>query len=365
MRKAGDEGLDDAAQHWSLRLSRLLSRMAIAALIVVILVEHILPEPRTALPLLIVIPTMTLIGLRGTWRPLAVGLITLITTLVVGLPQFHMRPGTVLTCVIGVVLSTLISWAAAISFDRQRRTLTDLRTVADAAQRALLRPLPGAIGDLRIEVRYLAAAAEAHVGGDLYDVVHTPHGVRLIVGDVMGKGLPAVEAAADVLGSFREAAHDQERLYDLAQRIDATLRRRAESTGFATAVVGTILLGDGQANLMVCGHPPPLVLRDGKVYTVSVPEPHPPLGLLDLAIGSRQPTSIGFEPGDCLLLYTDGITEARNRDGQFYPLEDRVTALAVEDPDELLGAIYRDLLKHVGGRLLDDAALLLIQRSRD
>ena len=73
---------------------------------------------------------------------------------------------------------------------------------------------------------YLAAAAEARVGGDLYEVARTPFGIRLIVGDARGKGLEAVETAADVLGVFREVAHEVYTLAEVARRIDASLARR-------------------------------------------------------------------------------------------------------------------------------------------
>jgi hypothetical protein len=100
---------------------------------------------------------------------------------------------------------TAITLAAAYA-SRVRRhrehTLAEVRAVAETAQRVLLRPLPHHLGQVDIEVLYQAAAAQARIGGDFYDVRRTPHGVRLIIGDVRGKGLPAVEAASDVLSSL-------------------------------------------------------------------------------------------------------------------------------------------------------------------
>ena len=85
-------------------------------------------------------------------------------------------------------------------------------------------PPPARLGPLGLDVVYLAAAAEAKVGGDLYEVTRTAeHGIRVIMGDVRGKGLGAVELAADVLGMFRELAHDACTLAELAARLDAGL----------------------------------------------------------------------------------------------------------------------------------------------
>ncbi|MGW2074251.1 hypothetical protein ACWCPK_38435 [Streptomyces sp. NPDC001953] len=75
--------------------------------------------------------------------------------------------------------------------------------MAETAQRVLLRPLPRHLEDIDVEVLYQAAAAQARIGGDFYEAMQTPHGVRLIIGDVRGKGLPAVEVASAILSTFR------------------------------------------------------------------------------------------------------------------------------------------------------------------
>ena len=118
--------------------------------------------------------------------------------------------------------------------------LADVTSVADVVQRALLPPLPGRVGPLELQVVYLAAAAEARVGGDLYEVARTPFGIRLIVGDARGKGLEAVETAADVLGVFREVAHEVYTLAEMARRIDASLARRLAAARLTVAGWGGV-----------------------------------------------------------------------------------------------------------------------------
>src|SRR5437667_279777 len=108
--------------------------------------------------------------------------------------------------------------------------LADVTSVAEVVQRALLPPLPERVGPLELQAIYLAAAAQARVGGDLYEVARTQFGIRLIVGDARGKGLDAVETAADVLGVFREVAHEVYTLAEAARRIDASLARRLDAS---------------------------------------------------------------------------------------------------------------------------------------
>ena len=145
---------------------------------------------------------------------------------------------------------------------RQERRIADVTSVAEAAQRALLRPPPARLGPLGFDVVYLAAAAEAKVGGDLYEVTRTAeHGIRVIMGDVRGKGLGAVELAADVLGMFRELAHDACTLGELAARLDAGLGRSlGRHEEFVTALLVEIDPESGRTSIFNCGHPAPLLI---------------------------------------------------------------------------------------------------------
>ncbi|ACY99253.1 MULTISPECIES: PP2C family protein-serine/threonine phosphatase [Thermomonospora] len=258
------------------------------------------------------------------------------------------------------------AWLWSRSVTRRDRELAELRRVAEAVQQALLRPVPKRLGDLRTEVRYLAADAAAEVGGDLYDVLSTPFGTRLIIGDVSGKGLEAVSGAADVLGAFRELARREPSLAAVAMRLDALVRDRlGGAEGFVTALLVGLPKGDRPAEIVHCGHPPPLLLRDGRAACVEPVLQFPPLGLLELAGGWCAGEPLPLRPGDRLLLYTDGVSEARDGEGMCYPLARRVEELARGQeghcPGRLLTALERDLRRHTGGRPADDAALLLVQ----
>jgi Stage II sporulation protein E (SpoIIE) len=343
-------------------------------------------------PLLAVPPALAGIGASTVRRPLVYGLVSLLATIVIALKPTEyagwLPPATIFT----VVIITAVATAGTAINVRQERRIATMASVAEAAQRAVLRPPPPRIGPLGFDVAYVAAAAEAKVGGDLYEAVATvDHGIRVIMGDVRGKGLGAVELAADVLGMFRELAHDACTLAELATRLDTGLGRDlGRHEEFVTALLAEIDPESGHIAIFNCGHPAPLLIQAANdaapaaVTFKEVPVPAPPLGLLALGDCSDAELSFTLGPNDQLLLYTDGVTEARDANRAFYPLPDRVAALsaratipiqaatraalrltATASPEAssrqgLLDLIRSDLLKHVGSPLDDDAALLLV-----
>ncbi|WP_078947574.1 PP2C family protein-serine/threonine phosphatase [Streptomyces griseus] len=261
-----------------------------------------------------------------------------------------------------LVAVTLASCLASGLRGRRERVLAAVRSVAETAQHALLKPVPATVGPFQVAVCYSAAAAEARIGGDLYALIPTPYGVRLIVGDVRGKGLPAVGTAALVLGVFREAAYDEPDLLAVVDRIERSLARNLGGDDFVTAVVAGYP-GDGRLEVVNCGHAPPLLVGPaGDVEAVEPTHPAPPLGLRALTEQTPSLQVLPFADGDQLLLYTDGVIEARDRHRAFYPLVEGLARHVSDEPARTLTRLHAELLAHVGGRLHDDAALLLIRK---
>jgi len=257
---------------------------------------------------------------------------------------------------------TVASVFASAGRQRRERLLADVRSVAEVAQQVLLRPVPRRVGPVRVAVSYTSATAEARIGGDLYEVTMTRSGVRVIVGDVQGKGLEAVETAAAVLGAFREAAYDEDDLTGVVNRIEVALSRRLSGEKFVTAVLAEFAESD-TVTLLNCGHPSPLILgADGDGTLAEPDDVAPPLGLTELVDAPPSPYTVKFARGDQMLLYTDGVVEARDGEGRFYPLADRLGLLTAADPERALEELRADVLRHVGGRIADDAAMLLIRR---
>jgi phosphoserine phosphatase RsbU/P len=182
--------------------------------------------------------------------------------------------------------------------------------------------------------------------------------VRLLVGDVRGKGLDAVRLAGVVLGSFRDAAQEHPDLVQVAAALDRSVTRTIGPEDFVTAVVIQVVT-DGSAMVLNCGHPAPLLVRAGRATELDPPEPAPPLGL-----GPRpEPLRLSLALGDRILLYTDGVSEARAR-GAFFPLQAAAAlALVSADLEAGLDTLWVELQRHVAGQLHDDVALLLIERS--
>ena len=275
---------------------------------------------------------------------------------------FGTRRGVIcLGAIAGVTVAGVIA-----SFGRRRREreLADFKAIAEAAQQILLRPVPRSIPPVDLAVRYVSAVASARIGGDLYEAIAVKDGVRLIVGDVLGKGLPAARTAAVVLGAFREAAYDTADLAQIATRIEASLEHQEAEQEFVTAVLAQISDDGSQVEILNCGHPSPLLVRDGEVTALEPSEASLPLGLASMAQGAREISMSPLKHGDRLLFYTDGISEARDRQGAFYPLERSGDLLALPDLGSALDRLVDDVRRHVGHALLDDAAMLLVGRGQ-
>ncbi|MEU8840756.1 PP2C family protein-serine/threonine phosphatase [Streptomyces roseus] len=275
----------------------------------------------------------------------------------------HAQGADLATVAVVALLSVVIAWVRR----RRDEQLVSVRTVAEAAQLAVLPPVPEQVGPVRCAGLYRAAQRGTLVGGDLYDVRAGPYGVRAVVGDVQGHGLAAVGTVAALLGAFREGVLDDPELAAVAARLDRRLLADNASSEegaaeqpelFATALLLEFPPGLDLVRILSCGHPPALLLRASAVSELAV-VPGPPLGLglagPDLAVV----TDVRLLPGDRLVAHTDGVTEARDAAGEFYPLAARLPALE-RDPAGLVEAVWQDLLKFTAGGPGDDVALLVL-----
>ena len=348
-----------------------LCSAAVIAVVVIVCTGHMWTAPLLLEPLLAVPPALAGIGATTVYRPLVYGGLSLLAAIIVAATASGATRWLPVATIVAVVAVTAVATAGTAISERKDQHFANVTSVAEAAQRAVLRPLPSRLGPLELSVVYLAAAADAQVGGDLYEVTTTPFGIRMIVGDVRGKGLGAVEVAADVLGVFREVAHEVHTLAELARRLDAGLSRRwGEHEEFVTALFAEVEPEAGRLTIYSCGHPPPILLSqnsegDRTVNILEVPAPAPPLGLLTLGDSSGAGRTLFFKPNDLLLLYTDGVSEARDRRRDFYPLDERLASLGRPELDGqgpgLLELLREDLLRYSGAPLKDDAALLLVR----
>ncbi|MFI6977157.1 PP2C family protein-serine/threonine phosphatase [Embleya sp. NPDC050154] len=269
------------------------------------------------------------------------------------------------------VMATALAMYLSAARIRRERSLVAVSEVAVAAQRAILLPPSDNLGGLRLAVRYFAVAEEAELGGDLYIALDTPFGVRLIIGDVLGKGLGAVRTAAITIGAFREAAYDEPELSTVARRIDVSVTRNAPADRFVTALLAEVR--PDRVAFAHRGHEEPVAIHaDGSVHVLEPPDPGLPLGLGELEPEPPPVWVVPFHEGDLLLLMTDGFADARDATGGPYPLVERIRALFGEgrlgdaDPVAAVERLGDDLMRHVGLlRLTDDALVLALARAAD
>lgn len=257
--------------------------------------------------------------------------------------------------------------------------LERIREVAATAQLAVLRPLPPRIDGITLAGVHLSASEGALMGGDLYEVLATPHGVRLVMGDVRGHGIPAIATVAALLGSFRDAAHDEAELPDVLRRLERALQRHLsekartgppgppESEDFVTVLLLEVR-EEGDVAALNCGHPWPHHLArtpEGTAHVVALEpgEPLPPLGLFPLPAELPLVSLPPLAPGEALVLHTDGAEDARDRAGRFFPLAGAL-AEAVRSaplaPAAIVERVRAALLRHTRGLLADDFALLAL-----
>lgn len=253
-----------------------------------------------------------------------------------------------------------------------------LQSSAEATREVILRPIPPGWGGVDSAARYQAADVEARVGGDFYDVLDTPFGARVVLGDVQGKGLPAVSTAGAVTGAFREAGYHERDLNVVAWRMDNGLvrhNRLREAFGddmerFATAVVLAFPENDTDVVEVVnFGHEGPLVI--GPQGVRRLPEQAgAPVGMADLVGMTPAVRRVPLGRGETVLLVTDGVTEARSPAGEYFPLRTWLERLAADEPAgvapaRLLSLVLEAVLDHTHGRLTDDVALLAVRRPTD
>ena len=243
-------------------------------------------------------------------------------------------------------------------FARVRRSRP--MTVAAEIQWELLPPLT--FGTERIVITgSLEPAYE--IGGDTFDYAVNGGTADLMVLDAVGHGLPAALLATAAIGAYRSGRRREKSLPEIAALMDRVIAQQFPGSRFATAVLARLDLDTGVLQWVNAGHPEPLIVRDhGLVHPPRCPSALP----LGLQQGAAQECSVELRDGDRLLLYTDGIVEARSPDGTFFG-EERLADFVVradaagDPPPETLRRLMRSVLDHQAGQLQDDASIVLVE----
>jgi PAS domain S-box-containing protein len=229
--------------------------------------------------------------------------------------------------------------------------------VASELQAGLLPPVLPTVPQLELAARYRAASAGSEVGGDFYDAFAAAGDWVLVIGDVAGKGPAAAAITGLARHTLRAAARYERDPADALLALNDAMLQQLGGQRHCTAALVRVQLGESgvRADVRCAGHPPPLVLRaDGSVERVG--RPGHPLGILDAPTFRDDSTLLG--PGDVLVLYTDGITEAGGGDAGLGEegLAQVVAEAAGLPPSGVLGRIEAAVAE--GGSMRDDIALL-------
>ncbi|MEU6120773.1 PP2C family protein-serine/threonine phosphatase [Streptomyces sp. NPDC047123] len=331
-------------------------------LLAIILVQVVTPKTVDLSFLVAAVPPLAALS----YGPAATAVVGGVVIMLLSLPGFGLgHPGNSdeLTITFIALLSVVFAWVRS----RREAQLVTVRTVAEAAQYAVLPPLRERVGRVRCAGLYEAAQHESLVGGDFFDVRRGPGGVRALVGDVQGHGLAAVGTVAALLGAFREAVLDKADLAGVAAQLDRRLV--VDSAGqehpelFATAVLLEFPDDAPVVRVVSCGHPPPLLLRGTEVTELDV-SPGAPLGLGIAGPDPCEQLTVPLLAGDLVLGLTDGVSEARDASGAFYPLPDRLTAMLRADPSlpadpvALMERVWEDVVGHAG-EIRDDVTMMI------
>src|SRR5918998_1363349 len=199
------------------------------------------------------------------------------------------------------------------------------------------------------------------VGGDAFDYALSQDTASLAIFDAMGHTLDAGLIGATVLAAYRSTRRDGHGLYDQARAIDETIIGQFRPGPFATGVLAQLELATGRLRYLAAGHAHPLVLRSGKVVKTLTGGRRPPFGVdtPELTIAEEI-----LQPGDWLVLHTDGITKARNHTGEHFGQTRLIDflereAAASHPPPETVRRLTHAVMAHQNGPLQDDATILL------
>ncbi len=252
--------------------------------------------------------------------------------------------------------------------------LTNLLVLLEVADRLSLKNDLDIAREIQLAMlprdRYVAAGIEAFgrtrpantVGGDFYDILEAPDG-RLIVaiGDVAGKGSPAALLMALLLAIFRTLVDEGMELGALVWRLNAQVARHAPGSRFITLFVAAVDPGTGRVQYVNAGHLPPMVWRRRDRTIERWAAGGIALGMFQHA--RYETNEATLHPGDLLVLYSDGVTEAENAAGQPFDesgLEDIVRAHASESVEALANAAFRQVEQHSkDSRIVDDLTILV------
>ena len=262
-------------------------------------------------------------------------------------------------------IAAVVSFHDVTVFTRQTQQLekayTREHTIAEALQKSLLTEPPERVGKLELAALYRPALDEAALGGDFYDAFSlSSRKMVLVIGDVSGKGLEAAAQLAAIKYSIRTFAYRTRRPRTILKRVNDALCRDCAVEGFVTLFCGVIDVRMGKLVWGNAGQEPPLLRRsDGGIEQLM------PTGraLCVTSDSDYEDREVWLGDGDVLLLYTDGLSEARRESVMLSHegIADILRGVDVTDVHNAASEIYSAVYEYASGSFRDDVALMLLR----
>jgi serine phosphatase RsbU (regulator of sigma subunit) len=241
-------------------------------------------------------------------------------------------------------------------YDSERRITRTLQSALFSA--------PASVPGLQLGHLYHSASAGAHVGGDFYDVIQLENQrLGLMVGDVAGRGVEVAALTTLIKSAMRAEAMRLPSPGSVLGHANDIMLRGGAPEEFATAFFGLLDNITGHFSYCLAGHPSPVLLRDG-ADPVFLAEPHMVLGVRQDSRYNASETVL--DPGDLLVMYTDGLTEAKNRHGERYGTDrllENVAMCAAEPAEEVPESLFLSAFSFADGHLEDDVAIMALRRT--
>jgi serine phosphatase RsbU (regulator of sigma subunit) len=201
------------------------------------------------------------------------------------------------------------------------------------------------------------------VGGDCFDYAANGPTFDFALMDAMGHGVRSSVLVGLAMGAYRHGRREARSLLDMHGSVAAAMEEQFPERSFVAGILARIATETGELTLTNAGHPLPLLIRGGSVVGEIACPPAAPWGL---GIGTPTVASVALEPGDCVLLYTDGVTEARTPDGEMFGLDRLIdltqnNASALAHPEEIVRRLVGSVLAHQASELRDDATVVLVR----
>ncbi len=263
---------------------------------------------------------------------------------------------TELGLLLGHIVSTANRYTDVFSLHRRRRAMT----LAASMQWDLLAPVclrtSAVVSTGLLEPAY-------DVGGDAFEHAINGPAIDVAIFDALGHGVRSAVASALALGAYRHDRREGRQLEDMHRRLDSVLAEQFDGNLFVTGQLSRLDTVSGELRWTNAGHPLPLHLRGHRVVGELACDPTLPFGLLDPSPPCV--ATVALQPGDSVLFYTDGVTEARTPDGEEFGLPRLIELLEHEAgsgrlPEEILRRLVRSVMDHRADQLRDDATLLLL-----